>query len=204
MKQHWDERFLREAYVYGKDANQFIQEITPKILSEGQLLAIAEGEGRNAFYLTKEAQENSRELKIDLWDFSEVAIEKVEARKGLLPIETFEVDLTKVDWKENQYDAAICVYGHFDQAMQKQIFKGLRKTVKDGGWIFGEVYSMEQLPYESGGPRNLDYLYSPQLFLEVFADDFMKHFYLGEVYREEGLLHKGVCHVIQYAIQIRK
>ncbi len=204
MKSHWNERFSREAYLYGREANQFIQTIEEIIMPEGKLLAIAEGEGRNAFHLAKKAEEAQRSLWIDLWDYSEIALEKVNQRKGSLAITTQEVDLTDVLWLEDQYDHACCVYGHFNQEMQQSIFNGLRKTVKDGGWIFGEVYSQEQVPYASGGPRDIEYLYSPALFLEIFSVDFFKHFYVGEVFRHEGNLHQGLCHVIQFAIQLRK
>lgn len=204
MKSHWDKRFAQEDYLYGKAANQFIQDITRVIMPKGKILAIAEGEGRNAFYIAEEALKNDRDIKIDLWDYSCVAIDKVNARKGALPIAALEVDLTEVHWKEDEYDAAFCVYGHFEQALQQAVWSGLRKTVKSGGWIFGEVYSTEQIPYESGGPRNIDYLYQPSLFLDIFKTDFIKHFYVGEVMREEGDLHRGICHVIQFAIQIRK
>lgn len=204
MKSHWDQRFSEGDFLYGEAANQFIQTITPEIKPGGKVLAIAEGEGRNAFFIAKNAIDNGRNIALDLWDYSSVALKKVDARKGDLPINTFEVDLTEANWQENEYDAAFCVFGHFDRSMQHSVWTGLRKTVTEGGWIFGEVYSTEQIPYASGGPRNLDYLYEPSFFLEVFKGDFLKHFYVGEVMREEGPLHRGVCHVIQFAIQIRK
>ena len=204
MKSHWNKRFSEEKFLYGEVANQFIQDIEPILNIEGKLLAIAEGEGRNAFHLAKSAQKARRDLVVDVWDYSDVALEKVNARKGNLLIETKEVDLTQVEWDEDHYNAACCVYGHFDQMMQRSIFQGLRKTVKNDGWIFGEVYSQAQIPYASGGPRDKEYLYSPALFLEIFANDFLKHFYVGEVMRSEGSLHQGLCHVIQFAIQIKK
>lgn len=133
-----------------------------------------------------------------------MALEKTNQRKEDLPIETREIDLTEVIWPENRYDAAICVYGHFSKEMQEKVFQGLRQSVKSGGRIVGEVYSEEQIPYQSGGPRNQDYLYSPSLFTKLFAEDFIRHLYVGEVMHEEGALHRGICHVIQFAIQLRK
>ena len=204
MKSHWNERFSQEAYLYGKAPNQFIREINQKIHLKGDILAIAEGEGRNALYIAKEAVAAEEPIKIEVWDYSDVALEKINQRKEDLPIETREVDLTEVIWPENRYDAAICVYGHFAKEMQEKVFQGLRQSVKSGGWIVGEVYSEEQIPYQSGGPRNQDYLYSPSLFTKLFAEDFIRHLYVGEVMREEGALHRGICHVIQFAIQLRK
>lgn len=204
MKSHWDQRFSESDFLYGEAANQFIQQIVPQIMPQGEVLAIAEGEGRNALFIAEEAIRNHRAIKIDILDYSVVALEKVNERKGNLPIKTYAVDLTETNWRDDRYDAAFCVYGHFDQSTQRSVWEGLRKTVKPGGWIFGEVYSTEQIPYASGGPRNLDYLYTPSLFVDIFKGDFFKHFFVGEVMREEGALHRGICHVIQFAIQIRK
>lgn len=204
MKSDWNARFARAEYLYGKEANTFVKEIVPVIKPEGRLLAIAEGEGRNALFVAEDALQAGRKIEIDLWDYSDVALQKVNARKGLLPIYTKEVDLTNISWPTDLYDYAMCVYGHFSKEMQLQVFQGIRQALKPGGYFFGEVYSEAQLPYRSGGPRNIDYLYDPALFLEVFKADHFQHLFMGEVERTEGDLHQGRCHVIQFAIQIVK
>ncbi len=207
MKEHWNRRFKSAEYLYGKEANQFIRDIWPQLAISGEVLAIAEGEGRNALYIAEHAQSESTSLHIDLWDYSDVALEKVRQKKGTLPITPREVDLTdamNTPWVTDYYDAAICVFGHFAKVEQAQIFTNIRHTLKNGGWFVGEVYSEAQIPYGTGGPRDPELLYDPALFLDIFKNDFFKHFFMGEVMRSEGELHQGLSHVIQFAIQIQK
>ena len=71
-------------------------------------------------------------------------------------------------------------------------------------WFIGELYSKEQIDYQTGGPKDINYLYDPMSFLSVFKNDHLYHFYVGEQERHEGKLHNGKCHVVQFAIQVQK
>lgn len=206
MKSFWDEKFSQNKNLYSKNANEFIRFISPKLNLQGNMLAIAEGQGRNAIFLAKEAKKENKNLNIEVWDYSQVALEdiKKESKNSNLKIKTKEVDLTKANWEDNRFDSIFCVFGHFNEVDQKQILQGIKKSLKPNGWFFGEVYSKEQLNYKTGGPKDLDFLYDPNIFLEIFKNDFFFHFYVGQTYREEGALHNGFCHVIDFAIQIKK
>lgn len=48
----WDERYRREEYVCGKDPNTFLKDNVGSI-PKGEVLSLAEGEGRNAVFLTR-------------------------------------------------------------------------------------------------------------------------------------------------------
>ncbi|MBN6188838.1 hypothetical protein JQN58_18465 [Aneurinibacillus sp. BA2021] len=60
---------------------------------------------------------------------------------------------------------------------------------------------MDQLPYNSGGPKEKDLLYRAEEFLDVFSGWRFLHFFMGEVERQEGKLHNGLSHVIQVMVQ---
>ena len=64
-----------------------------------------------------------------------------------------------------------------------------------------EVYSPDQLNYGTGGPRDERMLYKPEEFLGTFHDWDIRYFFLGKVEREEGELHQGQSHVIQFWIK---
>lgn len=121
-----------------------------------------------------------------------------------IKVELKHVDLTVAQWPSEFYQNVICVFGHFDIETQKQVLEGIRKSLLNGGWFIGELYSKEQIDYKTGGPSNVEYLYDPRCILEVFGQDHIHHFYVGEQERQEGKLHCGKCHVIQFAIQVRK
>lgn len=206
MKEHWNERYQREAYLYGEAPNAFIYDIAQEIEFQGKSLAIAEGEGRNALYLMKQAQLMNRTMVMKLWDYSDIGLAKAAARaeqEGLV-IKTECLDLNEADWQANTLDNVFCVFGHFPSELKEKTLQGIRYSLKNDGWFVGEVYSKEQLHYKTGGPPVEDLLYDLDDFIHVFGKDHIHHLFLGEANRMEGKLHTGLCHVIQFAIQVKK
>lgn len=53
-KDFWNERFAADEYAYGIEPNQFLQSAVQYIPTEGKVLSIAEGEGRNGVFLAKQ------------------------------------------------------------------------------------------------------------------------------------------------------
>ena len=51
-KEKWDRRYNCKKYVYGKDSSLFLRQKI-NILTEGDALVLAMGEGRNAVYLAQ-------------------------------------------------------------------------------------------------------------------------------------------------------
>ena len=47
---NWDERYSEVGFAYGTAPNEFLVSVADRI-SHGQILSLAEGEGRNAVYL---------------------------------------------------------------------------------------------------------------------------------------------------------
>ncbi len=65
----WDERYAQEEFVYGKEANFFLQQ-KYEILKPAKTLCLAEGEGRNAVFLAE------RGHSVTAWDYSQTGLEK--------------------------------------------------------------------------------------------------------------------------------
>ena len=206
MKEHWNERYQREAYLYGEAPNAFIDDISQQIPFQGESLAIAEGEGRNALYLVKQAQLMNRAMNMTLWDYSEIGLAKAaeRAKQENLTIQTECLDLNDANWHENTLDNVFCVFGHFPSTLKEKTLQGIRTALRNNGWFVGEVYSKDQLRYKTGGPPVEELLYDLHDFIHAFGKDHMHHLFLGEVNRMEGKLHTGLCHVIQFAIQVKK
>ena len=192
---HWNKRFQTENYVYGKEPNVFLTELQKEIYISGDALAIAEGEGRNAVYLAEQG------MKVTVWDYAESGLVKTNklAEERGVTVTTELVDLNHVSWRESKWNEIICVFGHFPKELRQRTLQGVKKAVKPGGYFLSEVYSPYQIPYKSGGPKEQDFLYKPEEFLETFVDWRIIHFFMGEVARHEGELHNGLAHVIQFA-----
>ena len=69
--QVWDNRYDVDEYVYGRDANVFLQQNAARI-PKGKVLCLAEGEGRNAVYLAKLG------YQVTAVDFSRIGQEKTK------------------------------------------------------------------------------------------------------------------------------
>ncbi|CAM4017962.1 SAM-dependent methyltransferase [Lederbergia lenta] len=191
---HWHTRFQTENYVYGKEANAFLTEFQKEIKVTGDVLAIAEGEGRNAVYLAEQG------MNVTAWDYAESGLAKINklAEERGVVVSTELVDLKEANWSKAKWDEIVCIFGHFPVELRKRTLQGIKEAVKPGGYYLTEVYSHYQIPYKSGGPKDLNFLYTPEEFLQNFADWQIIHFFMGEVVRHEGELHNGLSHVIQF------
>jgi Tellurite resistance protein TehB len=193
----WNIRFQDEDYVYGREPNVFLADIQKKLQLSGDTLAIAEGEGRNAVFLAEQG------MKVTAWDYAESGLAKTKklADSRGVTVSTELVDINDVNWEKDKWDQLVCIFGHFPTDLRKKTLQGVKETIKPGGYYVTEVYSIYQLPYVSGGPKDLDFLYNPEEFLQVFSDWRIIHFFMGEVTRHEGKLHNGLSHVIQFVGQ---
>ena len=196
----WDERFQHKRYAFGKEPNVFLTEAQNNhhIIEQNDIaLAIAEGEGRNAVYLA------GLGANVTAWDYSIEGLRKAErlAFERGVHVETEHVDLNEAQWPINHWDQIVCIYGHFSPPLKSKTIAHVKKALKPGGHFISEVYSIYQLPYNSGGPKSEDMLYDPIQLLEAFHDWKIKHFYTGETIRNEGDYHHGLAHVIQMFVQ---
>ncbi|MBY7142482.1 class I SAM-dependent methyltransferase [Virgibacillus sp. NKC19-3] len=196
-KEHWDNSFADTDFVYGEKENAFIHDMSGIIPDHSKVGCFAEGEGRNAVYLAKLGHD------VTAYDQSTIGLEKTKvlASQNNVDVETVEVDITKDKIPENQFDAAIMVFGHVPKKDQSLVVKNMIDSVKPGGYVMFEVYSENQLEYKTGGPQSFDMLYNPAEILDWIKYHKCIHFYYGEVNRIEGKRHIGNGHVIQVVIE---
>ncbi|MED0963766.1 MULTISPECIES: class I SAM-dependent methyltransferase [Bacillus cereus group] len=197
MNNFWDDRFKSDEYFYGEEPNTFIQEQAFRLANHNKVIAFAEGEGRNAVFLTRQGHE------VIAIDYSEGGLEKTKklAVKHNVKVHTKKVDLLADSLPANEFDAAIMVFGHFHTDNQRMILNKMIHTIKPGGLIMIEVYSKQQLNYGTGGPKDIDMLYDPIDILTWCEGHEVIHFFNGEQERIEGKGHTGLAHVIQVVIR---
>ncbi len=196
-KEHWDKSFSDKNFVYGEKENKFIHDMSEIIPVQSKVGCFAEGEGRNAVYLAKLGHD------VTAYDQSVIGLKKTDAlaRKNNVTVETVAIDLTKEKVQNNQFDATIMVFGHVPKNNQQFLIKNMIDSVKFGGYVIFEVYSEDQLKYQTGGPQSIDMLYNPTEVLGWIKNYQCIHFYYGEVIRNEGKRHAGLGHVIQVVIK---
>lgn len=193
----WDTRYQTEEYLYGKSPNVFLAEFHPLLVPSGETLSIAEGEGRNAVFLAQEGYD------VTAWDYAPAGVEKINrlANERGVHLKADVVDLNAAPWEIAKWDQIINIFGHLPTALRLDTLASVSRAIKPDGFFVSEVYSIHQPPYQSGGPKELDLLYRPEEFLETFKGWRIIHFFMGEVNRQEGSLHKGISHVIQFVGQ---
>ncbi|MCU0415148.1 MAG: class I SAM-dependent methyltransferase [Ignavibacteriaceae bacterium] len=185
----WEERYSSEEYVYGVKPNQFFKQVLNKIPIPGKLLLPGEGEGRNAVYAAKMG------WKVDAFDQSYNAKAKAEklAMRNKVVINYSIVDLGTFTLTENHYNAASIIFVHFVPETRRTFHKKIIDSLKPGGKIILELFSKDQLGKSSGGPQDLEMLYS----IDEIKNDF-KVLNEENVFLDEGEKHKGEASVIRF------
>lgn len=191
MKTFWDERFGETEYVYGTEANQFLQELLPT-LPKGSILFPAEGEGRNAVYAASlgfdtyafDYSEKGREKALKLAEEKHVSIDYI-----LSDFETFDT--------EKRFDYIALIYAHAPAGKRCEYHRKMIHLLKPGGTIIIEAFNKNQLGKPSGGPKDSDMLFS----LQELRDDFKGMIDLEitemDTVLNEGAYHQGEASIIR-------
>ncbi|MGB5893420.1 MAG: class I SAM-dependent methyltransferase, partial [Ignavibacteriaceae bacterium] len=161
----WDERYSSIEFVYGTEPNIFFKDELDK-LKIGNILLLGEGEGRNAVYAAANG------WNVDAVDFSMIAKEKALklAEENSVSINYEITDLSEYKPKLNYYDSAAIIFLHLNPKIRSAVHSKVVDSLKPGGTLILEVYEKEQFGNDSGGPQNIDMLYSK----EELKDDFVQ------------------------------
>ncbi len=188
----WDERYSSTEFVYGTAPNTFFKDELDK-LKTGNILFLGEGEGRNA------VNASVKGWNVDAVDFSIIAKEKALnlAEENSVSINYEVADLSQYKPKLNYYDAAAIIFLHLNPEIRSDVYSKVVDSLKPGGTLILEVYEKEQLGKDSGGPKNIDMLYSK----EELKNDFNNMKIIGlekkVINLNESEHHKGEAVVLR-------
>ncbi|MBU0560225.1 MAG: class I SAM-dependent methyltransferase [Bacteroidetes bacterium] len=193
MKDKWDERYAQSEYVYGTEPNEFVKE-SLKDINTGRILFLGEGEGRNAVYAA------TLGWKVDAVDYSSSGKAKAEslAKQHAVEINYMLSDLADFSPEKESYDAIVLVYIHLPIELREKVHSKVIQSLKRGGVIILEAFEKEQIKNTSGGPKNIDLLYSLEDVFTDFQDLDVKVFSKEKVVLREGALHEGNADVVRY------
>jgi SAM-dependent methyltransferase len=191
----WDQRFSEPGFKYGTQPNAYLQAQASKFQSPARLLVPGDGEGRNGVWL---AEQGHDVLSVDN---SSVGLKKATglASSRGVKLATALVDLS--DWAppQSSFDAVILIYTHLPKAIRQRAHRALAQGLKPGGLLLLEAFHPGQLAFSSGGPKDLDMLYTPELLDEDFAGLLeTTESWQGETDLSEGPGHQGRAHVTRW------
>jgi len=196
VRTNWNQRYAVADYIYGTEPNSFFKKNIEK-LKPGKLLLPAEGEGRNAVFAAKNG------WNVECFDFSTYAREKAMSLAHQQNVE-LEYELSGIDefnYSENAYDAIGLIYIHLDPEERIAFHSKVVKSLKHGGLIILEAFNKKQLKYNSGGPKNEEWLYSLSELSCDFAGLQILEKEEKKIVLSEGSGHQGEAEIIRFVVQ---
>lgn len=196
MSLHWDERYNRKEYVYGSTPNVFFEnQLTD--LKPGVILLPCEGEGRNALFA---AQSN---WNVVAFDSSEVGKNKAMAlaTQNNVSYDYQILDVNEANFEPESFDVIALIYAHFKPQLRSKLHATIQRWLKPEGKIILEAFNTEQLNYSSGGPKDLDMLYSTEILSKDFEGMKIELIETSTIVLDEGAFHQGDAAVIRFVAQ---
>lgn len=189
----WEKRYATPDYIFGEGPNYFLSSCKSLLPKSGKALAIADGEGRNGVWLAEQG------LDVLSLDFSPNAQKKVaqlaKARNVKLTIEC--ADVHHWSYPANHFDVVVEIFTQFSTPEERPLkWSGMAKTLKPGGLLILQGYTPKQLDYGTGGPKEVDHLYTRDMLEKAFAGFTDMHFTEEELEMHEGNAHGGMSAVI--------
>ena len=185
--EHWQARYATPDYLFGTAPNAFLKSQAHLFPKRGTALAIADGEGRNGVFL---AEQGLDVLSLDFSPLAQAKARQLAAARGVdMRIE--QADITAWRWPEAAFDLVAAIFFQFSAPPERDaIFAGIRKTLKPGGLLLLEGYRPKQLEYNTGGPSQVENLYTRELLEQAFAG-----FSTLDIREHDSEIAEGVRHV---------
>lgn len=191
----WDERFSGDTFKYGTEPNAFLVEQASRLAEPSDVLVPGDGECRNGVWL---AQQGHRVTSVDS---SIVGLEKgralAEARH--VPFQTVLADLA--DWVPvpSSLDAVVLIYVHLPDTIRMKVHRALAEGLRPGGVLVLEGFHPDQIQFDSGGPKDVSMLMTPEQLTQDFAGVLEPEMaWTGAVNLAEGPGHQGEARVTRW------
>ena len=157
-KEKWDQKYADQEYTAGKEPSNWLKNNAHLLTNEGKSLDIAGGEGRNSVFVAKKGYQAT------CLDISENGLIKAQAlaQENKTTITTLNADLDMSSLPENEYDLVLCF-----NFLDRNLFSGIRKTLKLGGLLFYETFNQDYLKYSR---FKKEWVLESNELLQVFND----------------------------------
>ena len=185
--ERWETRFRAPGYVFGEEPNAFLKSQAHRLHRGQSALSVADGEGRNGVWLAE------RGLDVLAIDFSETALAKAQAlasQRGVR-LRTELADIFAWRWPQAAFDIVIAIFTQVAfPAQRAEFFANLKRVLKPGGLLLMQGYRPEQLNYRTGGPPEVERLYTRSILERGFGD-------LAEleIHEHDSVINEGTGHV---------
>jgi SAM-dependent methyltransferase len=160
----WIKKYETDAYVYTKDVNQFVVELTADLVP-GTAIDLAGGEGRNAVWLAEKG------WQVENIDFAQNALDKcnlLAAERGVANLVTTTcASALEFGSQLAPVDLAVVAYLHIYSNQFAKAMHNAVNSLKPGGTLVGVWHALENIQHNSHGPQNPDTLPSVESLTEL-------------------------------------
>jgi len=147
----WEERYGVDDYVYGTEPNEFLRDHVSE-LPDGDVLCLAEGEGRNAVFL---ATTGRRVSSVDLTEAGVAKTLRLAESAGV-SVEAAVGDLAEFDLGTDRWDAIVSIFAHVPSSVRVGLHQRVVTALRPGGVLLLEAYTPDQIGRGTGGPQSED------------------------------------------------
>lgn len=189
----WNERFAREEAIYGDQPNAYLRAQAARLKPGMSVFVPGDGYGRNGIWLA------SQGMNVRTVDLSSVGVERSRARaaKAGLSLISEVADLSTWSWPENEFDSVAAIFVHLPSEIRGTIHARMLKSLRSGGLLILEAFSPKQLRHSSGGPKQVEMLYTAEQLRSDFAGAEILELEEAEIQIAEGPLHSGAAEVVR-------
>lgn len=191
--ERWENRYRVPGYAFGTEPNYFLASCKALLPRSGKALAVADGEGRNGIWLAEQG------LDVLSIDFSPSAQEKARAlaKQRGVSLTIAPADVHAWDYPDAAFDVVVEIFTQFSSPAERaKKWAGMRKALKPGGLLIIQGYTPKQLQYGTGGPKQVENLYTRATLEAAFGDLRDVTIVEEELEIHEGTSHGGMSAVI--------
>ncbi|NHZ84648.1 MAG: SAM-dependent methyltransferase, partial [Planctomycetia bacterium] len=123
------------------------------------------------------------------------------AQENSVSIKTIYDDLLNYNFGENKYDGIVLIFSHFNVDDTCKLHAKYFNALKPNGVFLMEVFAKEQLPLQTGGPKDIALLYDTQDVQNSFPGGQIELLKKDVVYLHEGDMHDGKAVVVRAIIR---
>jgi SAM-dependent methyltransferase len=193
--ERWEGRYSAPEYIFGEEPNYFLAACKPLLPKSGKALAVADGEGRNGVWL---AEQGLDVLSVDFSPNGQTKAHKLAQKRGVT-VTLEQADVHTRAYPDGAFDVVAEIFTQFsDPGQRRQKWDGMKRALKSGGLMIIQGYTPKQLEYGTGGPKELDHLYTREMLEAEFAGWQDVRMFEEELEMHEGPAHSGMSAVINF------
>ena len=195
----WDERFSQAEPVYGQEPNAHLRAQAPRLKPGAKVLVPGDGYGRNGLWLAKQG------FQVHTVDLSPVGVERARkaAHAANLNMSIELADLSAWKWPVATFDAVASIFLHLPPELRANTHSRMLDALHPAGIVILEAFTPTQLQHSSGGPKQMELLYTAEILRLDFAAAEILELQESEVQLAEGRMHRGPAAVVRAVFRKR-